>query len=147
MRDRPAFHEVEPPMVVTSVIDGMTDKQWAAGNERRGARYSRVMATIAGVVVGFFFGILAVSRLDPEARHFWLAFGLVMGGSVLLFVTLFLTGRESEFELALWLVAPEMKALQSLPWWLTLILGLFAIAGTVLVAATILAGHLPSLFA
>lgn len=144
MRDRPAFHEVEPPPVVTSPIDGMTDEQWAARNERRGTMYRRVLGTIMGIAFGILFGFSAASRLDPGARHYGLAMALVYGGCILLFVTLFTSNREREIpRWALWVVAPELMALWSIPWWLSLVLGLVAIAGVVLVAATVLVGHLP----
>ncbi|HXF80234.1 MAG TPA: hypothetical protein VN598_15310 [Usitatibacter sp.] len=144
MRDRPAFHEVEAPPVSPGAIDGMTDEQWAARNERRAERYRRVLGTIMGLVIGLFFGLAAASRLDPGARHYGIAALLVIGGSILLFVTLLTSNREREIpRLALWVIAPELMALESMPWWLTLLLGIFAVAGVVLVAATVIVGHLP----
>lgn len=148
MKDRPAFHDVEPPPVVTSPIDGMTDEQWAARNERRGERYRRVLGTIMGIVFGLFFGLLAVSRLNPGARHYGLAVLLVLGGSVLLFVTLFRSGREGEIpRAAAWVLVPEVMLLESTPIWLSVVLGCVAVGGIVLLAAVVLVGHLPWPFA
>ncbi|HSS28204.1 MAG TPA: hypothetical protein VLL50_09630 [Usitatibacter sp.] len=144
MRDRPAFHEMEPPAVETSAIDGMTDEEWASRNERRAALYRRVFGTIIGIAFGILFGTFAASRLDPMARFYGVAILLVYGGCILLFVTLFVSSRESEAaNWALWVIAPELAVLRSIPWWISLSLGLAAVGGVVLVAATVLVGHLP----
>jgi len=148
VRDRPAFHEVERPAVVTTPIDGLTDGEWAARNERRGRRIRRALGLALGVVAGLFFGLLSASRLDPGARHYTAAFFLVVGGCVLLFVSLFTSEREREFpEAALWVLAPEWMLLRSMPWWAIALLAALALGGTSLIVVTVIVGQLPWPFA
>jgi hypothetical protein len=65
MRDKSSFDDLEMPEVSTTPIDGMTDEQWAARNERQGRIIRRVCAVAVGlaswfVIVGavlYFVGI------------------------------------------------------------------------------------------
>ena len=75
MRDRPAFHEVEPPPVVTGPIDGMTDEQWAARNERREAGYRRVFETL--FTLSLLGSAIMTLPLWTIPGWLWLVLGIV----------------------------------------------------------------------
>ena len=85
MRDKPSFDDVEMPELTTTPIDGMTDEQWAARNERQG----RIIRRVCGVLVGLAVGSVLVSRFGTSSPYHLLANWLVIIGSVLLFVGLF----------------------------------------------------------
>ena len=84
MRDRPAFHEVEPPRIVTGSIDGFTDEQWAARNERRAARYRRVFEAmfVASALATFVVSVWPIPALPG---WLWLGLALVWLADILLF--------------------------------------------------------------
>ena len=143
-RYRPTFDEVEPPRVETTPIDGLTDEQWAERNERRGEVIRRISGVAFGVAFGIFTGFLAVTRLNPGVPHYDLAVCLVMAGCVIAFVAIFTSKRDRDVgKVVGWILWPEWMVLGLLPWWVTVALGLVAIALIVLVVGTIAAGHLP----
>ena len=144
MRDKPAFHELEPPAVVTTPIDGLTDEEWVERNERRGRVIRRISGIVFGIAFGLFAGFVAISRLDPSAPYYDVAVCLVMGGCLLAFVTIFTSSREPELADVLgWVMAPEWMLLRRLPWWACALLALMAGGLFLVMLGTIVLGHLP----
>jgi hypothetical protein len=47
--EKASFDDIEPPVVVTTPIDGMTDEQWAWRNERDGRRVALVFGLLAWI--------------------------------------------------------------------------------------------------
>ena len=141
--ERPSFDDLEPPEILTSPIDGLTDAQWSRRHERR----ERLVRAACGIVFGLFFGALAVTRLSPAAPHYLLGSWLVMGGSILLFVTLLVRRKDARVpHYALWVVFPEWKIVESLPVWLIALIALAAIAVLAFVAALAVIGFFPAEF-
>ena len=94
MRQRPAFHEVEPPPVVVSLIDGISDEisdeQWAARNERRATRYRRL---VDGVFACSLMGTAIMSLpLWIIPWWVWLVLGIVWALNLALFAAIILSG-------------------------------------------------------
>ena len=102
---------------------------------------------MAGIVCGLAVGSLAVLRLSPSAPHYVLGSWLVMGGSMLLFVTLLVRGKDERLpHYAHWVLVPEWKIVESLPLWAIAIVALTAIAALALVASLVVIGYFPFRF-
>ena len=138
MRDKPGFDELEPPEIVPTPIDGMSDEQWAERNER----HARIIRIVGGVLFGLAGGLVLVTRLSPSSPHYLLGAVFVVVGSVLLFVALALRGDDEEILRLATSWFPELALLERLPLWL--LVAVLAL-GVSLAAAT-LALFLVSLF-
>ena len=84
MNDKPLFDDIEAPEVVTTPIDGMTDGEWAARNERQGKIIRRVFAGAIGLAVG----LVATSELALTSPLYVLASWLVIFGVMLYVIAL-----------------------------------------------------------
>jgi hypothetical protein len=131
VRDHSDIDEMEPPPArPVSLIDGLTDEQWARRRLRREARFRVVF----GLVFGFAVALLASWHWMLFPARYVAAAGLVFLGSMLLFATLFARRRDDEaMEYAQWVAFTEWKFAQSLPWWL-----IASVAAIALVLAAVL---------
>ena len=84
MKDKSSFDDMEMPEVSTTPIDGMTDEQWAARNERQG----RIIRRVCAVAAGLAMGLVVTSRFNLSAPYSLLASWLIIVGLVLLFLGL-----------------------------------------------------------
>ena len=115
MRDRPVFGDIEPPSrAPSSLVDGLTDEQWAERRLRREARF-RVGF---GLVFGLAVGLAAIWHWRLFGVRLQLAAALVVSGSMVLFAALFARRRDQDaLDYAGWLAFTEWKLVESLPWW------------------------------
>ena len=140
MRDRPGFDELEPPAPRPSRTDGLTDAQWA---ERR-LRSERRFRFVFGVVFGLAVGLFAVWHWGFFANKYQLADALIVGGSVVLFATLFTRKRDEQaLGLAAWISFTEYKAAERLPWWIIATVAATLFVLVFLVGVVLVVGRLP----
>jgi hypothetical protein len=141
LRDKPTFDELEPPVVVTSLIDGLTDEQWA---DQR-LRAERNLRIACGVVLGCFVGLFSIWHWGLARSHFGVAPLLVLGGSMILFGALLAQRRDDEaLDYAGWIAFPEYKFFEALPWWVIGMIVATALAMLVMLVAIIVIGHFPA---
>jgi len=136
--EKASFDDIEAPEVETTPIDGMTDEQWAARNER----HARIFRLVGGVLFGLAGGLVLVTRLSPSSPHYLLGAIFVVVGSVLMFVALASRGDDEEILRLATSWFPELALLERLPLWL--LVAVLAL-GVSLAAAT-MALFLVSLF-
>lgn len=117
MRDKPSFDDVEPPSIVTTPIDGLSDAQWAARLERRERRWRMAFGALFGAGVGTFAVFPSWPWVVSRARP-GLSFILVVTGCAVLFAALFSQRRDDEaLEHAQWILMPEWYLVEKLPMW------------------------------
>jgi hypothetical protein len=116
VRDHPDIDEIERPLAPPpSLIDGLTDEQWAERRLRGASRFRIAF----GIVFGFAVALVASWHWMLFATRYVAAAALLFVGSMLLFATLFARRRDHEaMEYAQWVAFTEWKFAQSLPWWL-----------------------------
>jgi len=135
----PSFDYVEPASGPPSRINGLTDAEWVARRERR-ERFFRIVCGVAfGGVVGslsiWHWGFL---RLRSETGTL-----LVVGGSMLLFATLFAQKRDdAALGHAKWILFPEWALAERLPWWAIVAILAACVAVLFTLAALVLVAHL-----
>ena len=122
MRDKPSFDDLEPPPIVTTPIDGLTDEQWAARLERRERRWRMAFGAVFGAVIGTAALFPAWPWILARARP-TLSFLLVVTGCAILFAKLLAQRRDEEaVEHAQWILLPEWYLVEKLPVWLLALL-------------------------
>jgi hypothetical protein len=116
VRDRPDVDEIEAPLPPPpSLIDGLTDEEWAARRIHREARFRIVFGLLFGLAVG----LLAIWHWGLFGVRLHFAASLVVSGSMVLFASLFARRRDQDaLDYAGWLALTEWKLFESLPWWL-----------------------------
>jgi hypothetical protein len=140
MRDKPSFDDLEPPAVTPTPIDGLSDEQWA---ERR-LRKERVVRIACGIALGCFLGMLSVWHWGLLHGRSRLPALMVLGGSVVLFASLFAQRRDDEaLDYAGWIAFPEWKIFESLPWWVIAMIFSIALATLMVLATVVFIGHFP----
>jgi hypothetical protein len=92
-RENPSFDDVEPPEVATTPIDGMTDEQWAARNERHGRRVGLAFGAICwagwiAIECMQLGGIVDVPGVSAGLLSIW----GVLGFSLVVFLMAFIVG-------------------------------------------------------
>ena len=131
MRDKPSFDDLEAKAAPQSRFRGLTDSEWAARVERR----ERTFRALCGVIFGFVVGVLGVWPWLSALRTQLPALP-VIGGSMLGFAALFARRRDEEaMGLAGWIMLPEWKVGQAVPWWAFAVAWLMGAAACVLVTA------------
>lgn len=139
MRDKPSFDDIEPPAPSASRLNGLTDAEWAA----REARRERIFRAVCGVVFGLVVGTLGVWHWLLAFRTQFAAL-LVIVGSMLAFALLFAKRRDEEaMGLAGWILLPEWKFVQALPWWAFALAWLVAAALFAVLVGVIAFGRIP----
>jgi hypothetical protein len=140
LRDKPSFDDLEPPVIVTTPIDGLSDEEWA---ERR-IRRERRARMAWGLAFGLCVGLLSAWHWGLVGPRLAAAALLVIGGSMLLFALLFAQHRDDEaLGLAAWIAFPEWKLVESLPWWAFAMIFAIVLAILMLLAAVVVIGHFP----
>jgi hypothetical protein len=141
MRDKRSFDDVEMPEAATTPIDGMSDEQWAARNERQGKIIRRVCAVAVGLAVGLVFA----SRFAIASPYYVLASWFVIVGSVLLAWALVERGDDEEILQIATSTFPEWTFLELLP--LRVFVAIFAFGVCILgaIAALCLISLFPAL--
>jgi hypothetical protein len=139
LREGPTFDELEPLSRPEAPIDGLTDAQWA----RRVARRERAWRAGIGAVLGFLVGIVGVWPWMFGART-RMAAVLVIVGAVVLIAALLARRRDHEaMEAAGWILLPEWKLVERLPWWAVALAWFAGATLLVILAAAIVAGRVP----
>lgn len=139
MRQKPSFDDLEAPPPSDRPFHGLTDAEWAA----RVARRERTFRALCGVIFGFVVGVLGVWHWLLAFRTQFAAF-LVIGGSMLAFAALFARRRdEAAMGLAGWILLPEWKFVQALPWWAFALAWLMGAAVLAVLVAAIVMGRFP----
>ena len=115
--DKPSFDDVEPPPIVTTLIDGMSDEQWAARLARRERRWRMAFGAVFGAAVG------TAALFTAWPRTPWMQPGVpflvVVAGCAILFAVLFAQRSDEEaLERAKWILLPELYLVDKLPVWL-----------------------------
>jgi hypothetical protein len=140
LRDKPSFDDVEPAVIVTTPIDGLTDAQWA---ERR-IRGERRVRFALGLAFGLFIGLVSIWHWGLWERRTALAALLVISACMLLFALLFVQRRDDDaLDYAAWIVLPEWKLVESLPWWMIVLIFSVALVVLMLLVGVIVIGHFP----
>jgi hypothetical protein len=140
VRDKPSFDDIEPPVIVTSPIDGLTDEQWAERSRRR----AQVVRIVFGSVAGLIVGSIAVLHWGLAHRRFGMAALLVLGGCMVLFASLAAQDRgRHAADYAGWIAFPEWKLFDSLPWWAIALIFSAGLAILAALAAVVLISRFP----
>ena len=135
----PSFDELEPPPASTSPIDGLTDVQWVARREKR-ERHFRI---VCGVIFGGVVGLLSIWHWGVVRSRSGLGTLLVIGGSMILFATLFAQRRDNEaLGHAAWIIFPEWSVVERLPWWAIVSILATGVAVLAILVVVILLAHL-----
>ena len=141
MRDKPSFDDLEAKPAPQRRFRGLTDAEWAA----RVARRERTFRALCGVIFGFVVGVLGVWHWLFALRTQLPAL-LVIGGSMLAFALLFARRRDEEaMGLAGWILLPEWKFVQALPWWAFALAWLAGAITLLALVAAIVMGRFPFL--
>jgi hypothetical protein len=140
LRDKPSFDDLEPPVIVTTPIDGMSDEEWAERN-LRGERRVRVAF---GIAIGLFIGLVSILHLRLLSSRSALPALLVVSGCMLLFAVLFAQRRDDEaLGHAAWIAFPEWSLVESLPLWTIAMVFSIAVAVLLLLVVVAVIGHFP----
>ena len=143
MRDRPDLDEIELPAREPTPINGLTDAEWA----RRRLRREWIFRVFFGLAFGFVVAVLAIWHWGLFLPRMRLASILVIGGSMILFATLFARRRDEQaLDYAGWLVLTEWKAVEKMPWWMIISLGVALFVVLVLFGVVLILGRLPAFF-
>jgi hypothetical protein len=135
---RPTFDEIEAAPVATSRVDGLTDAQWIAREERR----ERNFRAVCGLVFGALVGALSVWHWGLVRSRSGLATLLVVGGSMALFAALFVQRRDREaLGHAAWILFPQWSLLERLPLWAIAAVFALGIVVVFTLAAVVILGH------
>ena len=138
MRDKPSFDDLEPPVVITTPIDGMTDEEWAARRERNERRWRIAFGVLLGALVGLF------ASLRTSFSGSLLATALVVAASIAIFAGLFAQQRHDVLDEAAWLLFPEWHFVEKLPLWVLVAVWVAGVALAIILAAALLVGLLAS---
>jgi hypothetical protein len=118
----------------------MTDAEWAERRLRSERRFRFVFGGVFGLVVGLY----AVWHWGFLANRYQLADALIVGGSMVLFATLFTRRRDEQaLGLAAWISFTEWKAAASLPWWVIAASAATLFVVVFLLGVVLVVGRLP----
>jgi hypothetical protein len=140
VRDRPGFDELEPPAREPARLDGLTEEEWAARRLRR----ERLFRAIFGLAFGFGVAVLAIWHWGLFQPRMRVASAFVIAGSMILFATLFARRRDDEaLDYAGWIAFPEWKAVEKMPWWMIICIGVALFLVLALFGIVLVLGRLP----